>query len=97
MALVVLCAALRTPAGCRACTWASARGRAPACCRTGRIAEVRRALEPLGSVYAAGEEWTRPESADGRPPGARARRVRVVGQDGLTLIVEPVEPAGSPA
>lgn len=47
---------------------------------------VRRALDPLGSVYAAGEEWSaRP--ADGRSI-ERGTLVRVVQQDGLTLVVE---------
>ncbi len=63
--------------------------------RSGTHAEVRRPLEPTGSVYAAGEEWTA-RSADDRPL-ERGTPVRVVRQDGLTLVVEPVEPAGSPA
>jgi membrane-bound serine protease (ClpP class) len=53
----------------------------------GSVGSVRRPLEPLGSVYAAGEEWT----ARG-PDGAHLDRgapVRVVGVDGLTLVVEP--------
>jgi membrane-bound serine protease (ClpP class) len=58
----------------------------------GALADVRAALVPLGVVYAAGEEWSA-RTPDGAvvPSGAT---VRVVGQDGLTLIVEPVEPAG---
>jgi membrane-bound ClpP family serine protease len=62
---------------------------------TGIEAEVRRPLEPVGSVYAAGEEWTARAADDRRLE--RGTPVRVVRQDGLTLIVEPVEPAGSPA
>ncbi len=58
----------------------------------GALADVRAALVPLGVVYAAGEEWSA-RTTDGAvvPSGAT---VRVVGQDGLTLIVEPVEQAG---
>ena len=58
----------------------------------GAIGSVRSMLSPVGIVYAAGEEWTA-RSADDRPlpPGTS---VRVVGQDGLTLIVEPTESPG---
>jgi membrane-bound serine protease (ClpP class) len=55
--------------------------------------EVRRPLAPLGSVYAGGEEWTA-RSADERPVD-RGTPVRVLRQEGLTLIVEPTE--GAPA
>jgi membrane-bound serine protease (ClpP class) len=48
---------------------------------------VRRPLEPVGSIYTAGEEWSA-RSADGRPL-ERGSRVRVVKVDGLTLTVEP--------
>jgi membrane-bound serine protease (ClpP class) len=53
------------------------------------LAEVRRPLTPIGSVYAGGEEWTA-RSADEETVG-RGTQVRVVGQDGLTLIVESIE------
>ncbi len=53
----------------------------------GAVAEVRRPLTPVGSVYAAGEEWSA-RSADATPLD-RGRSVRIVGQDGLTAIVEP--------
>jgi membrane-bound ClpP family serine protease len=58
----------------------------------GAIGSVRSMLSPVGIVYAAGEEWTA-RSADDRPlpPGTS---VRVVGQEGLTLIVEPTESPG---
>jgi membrane-bound serine protease (ClpP class) len=58
----------------------------------GAIGSVRSMLSPVGIVYAAGEEWTA-RSADDRPlpPGTP---VRVVGQEGLTLIVEPTESPG---
>ena len=52
----------------------------------GTQAVVRRDLLPDGSVYALGEEWT----ALARDSGALARGTpaRVVGHDGLTVIVE---------
>jgi membrane-bound serine protease (ClpP class) len=58
----------------------------------GAVGSVRSALAPTGVVYAAGEEWTA-RSRDERQitPGTP---VRVVGQDGLTLIVEPIEAPG---
>ena len=57
----------------------------------GTLGEVRASLSPLGVVYAAGEEWTA-RTEDGSPlePGAP---VRIKRQDGLTLVVEPVEGA----
>jgi membrane-bound serine protease (ClpP class) len=54
---------------------------------TGTPAIVRRPLEPIGSVYAAGEEWTARTTGD--QPLDRGTAVRVVGIDGLTVIVEP--------
>jgi membrane-bound serine protease (ClpP class) len=58
----------------------------------GAIGSVRSILAPIGVVYAAGEEWTA-RAADERAllPGTP---VRVVGQEGLTLIVEPFEAPG---
>jgi membrane-bound ClpP family serine protease len=48
---------------------------------------VKRAIAPTGIVYAVGEEWSaRSASGSDIPAG---EPVRVVGQDGLTLIVEP--------
>ncbi|MGC8634541.1 MAG: NfeD family protein [Candidatus Limnocylindrales bacterium] len=52
----------------------------------GTPGSVRRPLAPLGTVYAAGEEWSA-RTADGRPL-ERGAPVRVLGQDGLMLIVE---------
>ena len=49
---------------------------------------------PLGVVYAAGEEWTA-RSAD-ESPIDRGTPVRIVRQDGLTLVVERAD-APSPA
>jgi len=48
-----------------------------------------------GIVYTVGEEWSARSSTGAEiPSGAR---VRVVGQEGLTLIVEPDGPIGSTA
>ena len=63
----------------------------PAVPAAGTIGEVRRPLEPLGSIYATGEEWSA-RAADGRPI-PRGTPVHVVGADGLTVVVEP-EPSG---
>ncbi|HKG56299.1 MAG TPA: nodulation protein NfeD [Candidatus Limnocylindrales bacterium] len=48
---------------------------------------VRRPLDPRGSVYAGGEEWTA-RSVDDRPL-ERGVPVKVVEVDGLTVVVEP--------
>lgn len=53
---------------------------------TGTPGIVKAPLDPVGSVHAAGEEWTA-RSADGRPL-QRGAPVRVVRVDGLTLVVE---------
>jgi membrane-bound serine protease (ClpP class) len=58
----------------------------------GTSADVRLPLTPQGVIYAAGEEWSA-RSVDGRAI-ERGSSVRVVGQDGLTLIVEPSAAAG---
>jgi membrane-bound serine protease (ClpP class) len=58
----------------------------------GTAGEVRVALDPIGSVYAAGEEWTA-RSPDGVLP--RGTRVVVERQEGLTLIVRRSD-AGTP-
>jgi membrane-bound serine protease (ClpP class) len=57
------------------------------------VGEVRRPLTPIGSVYAGGEEWTA-RSADERPL-TRGTQVRIVGQEGLTLVVEPADSVAS--
>ena len=59
------------------------------------LGEVRRPLNPIGSVYAAGEEWTA-RTAD-ESPLQRGTPVRIVRKEGLTLVVEPEEAGGSPA
>lgn len=53
----------------------------------GALGEVRSPLRPLGSVLAAGEEWSA-RSADGQPL-ERGTHVRVTKVEGLTLTVEP--------
>jgi membrane protein implicated in regulation of membrane protease activity len=55
----------------------------------GRLAEVRRDLSPEGYVWVRGELW-RAEAAVGEESIALGTRVRVVGTQGLTLIVERV-------
>jgi membrane-bound serine protease (ClpP class) len=54
---------------------------------SGTAGQVRRPLEPLGSVYVAGEEWSA-RTADDRPL-PRGAPIRVVRTDGLTVVVEP--------
>jgi len=61
----------------------------------GTPGEVRMPLAPLGSVYAVGEEWSA-RSTDDRLL-ERGTPVRVVREEGLTLIVEPADPVGSSA
>ena len=53
----------------------------------GSTGVVRRPLEPSGSIYAGGEEWSA-RSADNRSI-ERGAAVKVVARDGLTLVVEP--------
>ncbi|HEY8847591.1 MAG TPA: nodulation protein NfeD [Candidatus Limnocylindrales bacterium] len=53
----------------------------------GTAGEVRNPLVPLGSVYAAGEEWSA-RTADERPLD-RGTPVRIVRTEGLTVVVEP--------
>jgi membrane-bound serine protease (ClpP class) len=59
------------------------------------VGEVRRPLTPIGSVYAGGEEWTA-RSAD-ESALQRGTPVRILRQEGLTLVVEPAEQTGAPA
>jgi membrane-bound serine protease (ClpP class) len=66
----------------------------------GTAGEVRTPLEPTGTIYAAGEEWSARAAgaADrGAPAIPRGAHVKVVGQQGLTLIVEPDRAAGPAA
>jgi membrane-bound serine protease (ClpP class) len=53
----------------------------------GKVAEVRTVLDPQGSVYALGELWTARSDTRVKP----GERVRVIGREGLILVVEPVE------
>jgi len=55
---------------------------------------ARTNLAPSGVVYVVGEEWS--ARADRDLAIASGTRVRVVRQDGLTLVVA-AEPAGQPA
>ncbi|HET7473381.1 MAG TPA: nodulation protein NfeD [Candidatus Limnocylindrales bacterium] len=66
---------------------------APAQVAVGTLGQVRRPLEPFGSIYADGEEWTARAVDDRTLP--RGAAVRVVRTDGLTLVVEP-DPSGLP-
>ena len=80
MSLIVL-AAVRTR------HMQTAEGLVGAAMPSNQVGEVRRPLTPIGSVYAGGEEWTA-RSVDEQPI-QRGTPVRVVRQEGLTLIVEP--------
>jgi membrane-bound serine protease (ClpP class) len=53
----------------------------------GLTAEVRRALDPEGAVFVAGEHWTAVVEGGGRVPVGG--RVTVVGVDHLRLTVRP--------
>ncbi|MEA2549244.1 MAG: hypothetical protein QOE42_1842 [Chloroflexota bacterium] len=63
----------------------------PASLVAGTLGEVRRPLEPLGSIYASGEEWSARTADDRSLP--RGTPIHVVRTDGLTVVVEP-EPSG---
>ncbi|HEX8939626.1 MAG TPA: nodulation protein NfeD [Candidatus Limnocylindrales bacterium] len=54
----------------------------------GQVGEVRSDLAPQGTVYVGGEEWSARAAAGAI---ARGSRVRVVGQDGLVLVVETID------
>jgi membrane-bound serine protease (ClpP class) len=62
-------------------------GPVPAALGAGTSGIVRRPLEPLGSIYAGGEEWSARSVGD--RPLDRGTPVRIVGVDGLTALVEP--------
>jgi membrane-bound ClpP family serine protease len=53
----------------------------------GTIGVAKTALQPVGVVHAAGEEWT--AKAGGDVSILPGQSVRVVGQEDLTLFVEP--------
>ena len=97
---LILVSTLTTGAFMFLIVWAAVRSRgmlAPAggygaSLAAGTSGVVRSPLEPLGSIYAGGEEWSA-KTADGRPL-ERGTRVKVVGAAGLTVIVEP-DPSSS--
>jgi membrane-bound serine protease (ClpP class) len=51
----------------------------------GQVGELRTAIDPTGSAYIAGELWT--VTARGEVPVGS--KVKVVGREGLILVVEP--------
>jgi membrane-bound serine protease (ClpP class) len=55
----------------------------------GSVCEVRADIKPIGTVYAGHESWSARTKDGSTLP--RGTKVRVVGQEGLTLIVERVE------
>jgi len=55
--------------------------------------EVRRPLAPYGSVYVGGEEWS--ARALGDRALDRGTPIRVINQDGLTVVVEALDTAGA--
>ena len=55
----------------------------------GEIGVVQADLAPLGTVYVGRESWT--ARLDDGGSAARGTQVRVLRQEGLTLIVEQVE------
>ena len=59
----------------------------------GAFGEVRNPLLPVGTVYVAGEEWS--ARAAGERPLQRGTPVRVIRQEGLTVVVEPADHGGS--
>jgi len=69
-------------------------GATPTSVPLGTVALVHRPLTPLGSIRAAGEEWSARTSDDRSLD--RGSTVRVVGADGLTAIVEPAPDAAVP-
>jgi membrane-bound serine protease (ClpP class) len=60
---------------------------------TGSLGEVRRPLEPIGSVYVEGEEWSARTADERSLP--RGTLVRVLRRDGVTVVVEPETHAAS--
>src|SRR3989442_10717939 len=63
-------------------------------CSSDLEGEVTQAIEPPGRglVFVSGELWR----ATAQEPVRKGARVRVVKVDGLTLLVEPTEPASRP-
>ena len=61
----------------------------------GTAGTAKTVLAPSGVVLAAGEQWTARSGSGASIPAGQS--VRVVGQDGLTLIVDPEPTAASRA
>jgi membrane-bound serine protease (ClpP class) len=59
----------------------------------GTLGDAKTDIDPSGVVLAAGEQWTASSASGTRI--AAGQRIRVVGQDGLTLLVDAA--SGSPA
>ncbi|MEX1333923.1 MAG: nodulation protein NfeD [Candidatus Limnocylindrales bacterium] len=59
----------------------------------GTAGEVRSPLGPTGTIYAAGEEWT--ARGDAATRLERGTPVRVTGNDGMVLLVEPMRTSES--
>ena len=72
---------------------ASPLGSPPASVPIGTVGEVRRPLKPIGSIRAVGEEWSA-RTVDEHPL-ERGTPIRVIGSDGLTVVVE-ADPAALP-
>ncbi len=60
----------------------------------GSIGVAKTALDPSGVVLVVGEQWTATPRGGGRIDAGT--KVRVVGQDGLTLVVQPEPGAATP-
>jgi len=63
----------------------------------GAGAEVRSSLDPEGQVWIEGALWRARLAGDGATPLRPGDRVTVEAVEGLTLVVRPESPAGSPA
>ena len=88
------CSSRSSPRGVGLAPWAGAYGAGgtSAVVPLGVEAVAKSRVSPVGVVYALGEEWTARNEADTDiEPG---QHVRVVGHDGLTLLVEPGPRAG---
>jgi membrane-bound serine protease (ClpP class) len=55
----------------------------------GQVARVHAALNPLGRIWFEGQTWNAELRSGGTLPASA--KVRIVGREGLSLIVEPVE------
>lgn len=71
--------------------WTAYSTEAPGAAMTGRVGETRGRLEPDGYIRVGGELWWA-ELPPGAPAVDDGERVKVLGQRGLTLIVERADP-----